>query len=65
MTVLDVQTMTHRMSSSLARQRFSTAMLGAFAVFALILAIVGLRRHVAPVCPISPQSPYRADNPGP
>ncbi len=42
MTVIDVQTMTDRMGSSLARQRFSTAMLGAFAVFALILAIVGV-----------------------
>jgi putative ABC transport system permease protein len=42
MTVVDVQTMTDRMSSSLARQRFSTAMLGAFAGFALILAIVGV-----------------------
>src|SRR5262249_39169080 len=35
MTVVDVQTMTDRMSSSLARQRFSTVMLGAFSVFAL------------------------------
>ncbi len=42
MTVYDVQTMTSRMSSSLARQRFSTLMLGAFAGFALILAIVGV-----------------------
>jgi predicted permease len=42
MTVIDIQTMTDRMSSSLARQRFSTLMLGAFAVFALILAIVGV-----------------------
>jgi putative ABC transport system permease protein len=41
-TVFDVQTMTDRMSTSLARQRFSTLMLGAFAVFALILAIVGV-----------------------
>jgi predicted permease len=41
-TVVDVQTMTDRMSGSLARQRFSTVMLGAFAVFALILAIVGV-----------------------
>jgi len=41
-TVVDVQTMTDRMSSSLARQRFSTVMLGAFSVFALILAIIGV-----------------------
>ena len=41
-TVIDVQTMTARMSSSLARQRFSTLMLGAFAAFALILAVVGV-----------------------
>jgi len=37
-----VQTMTERMSSSLARQRFATLMLGAFAAFALLLAIVGV-----------------------
>jgi predicted permease len=41
-TVFDVQTMADRMSASLARQRFSTLMLGAFAAFALILAIVGV-----------------------
>ena len=41
-TVADVQTMADRMSSSLARQRFSTVMLGAFAMFALILAVVGV-----------------------
>ena len=34
--------MTDRMSDSMARQRFSTMMLGAFAVFALILAVVGV-----------------------
>jgi ABC-type antimicrobial peptide transport system permease subunit len=34
--------MQDRMSDSLARQRFSTLMLGAFAVFALILAVVGV-----------------------
>ena len=34
--------MTDRMSDSLARQRFSTLMLGAFAAFALILAVVGV-----------------------
>ena len=42
MTVFDVQTMSNRVSASMARQRFSTIMLGAFAVFALILAIVGV-----------------------
>ena len=41
-TVFDVQTMTDRMSGSMARQRFSTMMLGAFAAFALILAVVGV-----------------------
>jgi predicted permease len=41
-TVYDIQTMPGRMSASLARQRFSTIMLGAFAGFALILAIVGV-----------------------
>jgi putative ABC transport system permease protein len=41
-TVVDVQTMADRMSGSLARQRFSTVMLGAFAVFALVLAVVGV-----------------------
>ena len=41
-TVFDVQTMSGRMSSSLARQRFSTLMLGAFAAFALVLAVVGV-----------------------
>jgi len=40
--VYDIRTMTDRMSDSLARQRFSTLMLGAFAVFALVLAIVGV-----------------------
>lgn len=42
MTVVDVQTMTDRMSDSMARQRFSTVMLGAFAAFALLLAVVGV-----------------------
>jgi predicted permease len=42
MTVVDVQTMTGRMSHSMARQRFSTLMLGAFALFALMLAVVGV-----------------------
>jgi ABC-type antimicrobial peptide transport system permease subunit len=41
-TVFDVQTMSSRMSASMARQRFSTLMLGSFAIFALILAIVGV-----------------------
>jgi predicted permease len=41
-TVVDVQTMTERMNGSMARQRFSTVMLGAFAAFALILAVVGV-----------------------
>jgi predicted permease len=41
-TVFDVQTMSHRMSASMARQRFSTIMLGAFAAFAVLLAIVGV-----------------------
>jgi ABC-type antimicrobial peptide transport system permease subunit len=41
-TVLDVRTMADRMSDSLARQRFATLMLGAFAIFALILAMVGV-----------------------
>jgi predicted permease len=42
MTVIDIQTMTDRMDRSLARQRFATVMLGAFAAFALILAVVGV-----------------------
>jgi len=41
-TVVDVQTMTERMGGSMARQRFSAVMLGAFATFALILAVVGV-----------------------
>jgi putative ABC transport system permease protein len=40
--VYDIRTMPDRMSDSLARQRFSTIMLGAFAVFALMLAAVGV-----------------------
>jgi len=40
--VFDVQPMTGRMSGSMARQRFSTIMLGAFAAFALLLAVVGV-----------------------
>jgi predicted permease len=42
LTVFDVRTMTDRMSDSMARQRFSTTMLGAFSGFALLLAIVGV-----------------------
>jgi predicted permease len=38
----DIRTMQDRMNDSLARQRFSAIMLGAFAVFALILAAVGV-----------------------
>ena len=41
-TIVDIQTMPDRVSQSMARQRFSTLMLGAFAVFALMLAIVGV-----------------------
>jgi hypothetical protein len=41
-TVVDVQAMGDRMSASMARQRFSTVMLGAFAMFALTLAVVGV-----------------------
>jgi putative ABC transport system permease protein len=37
-----VRTMQDRLSASLARQRFSTTMLGAFALFALILAAIGI-----------------------
>ena len=40
--VYEVRTMQDRLYSSLARQRFSTTMLGAFALFALILAAVGV-----------------------
>jgi predicted permease len=40
--VYDIRTMQDRMSDSMARQRFSAIMLGAFAVFALILAAIGV-----------------------
>ena len=40
--VYDVRTMQGRLYDSLARRRFSAIMLGAFAVFALILATVGV-----------------------
>ena len=41
-TISDMQTMTERMGTSMARQRFSTLMLGAFALFALLLAVIGV-----------------------
>jgi predicted permease len=40
--VYGVRTMQDRLHDSLARQRFSTLMLGAFAIFALLLAAVGV-----------------------
>lgn len=40
--VFDIATMQERLHRSLARQRFSMAMLGAFAVFALVLAAIGV-----------------------
>jgi predicted permease len=40
--VYGVRTMQDRLYGSMARQRFSSTMLGAFAVFALLLACVGL-----------------------
>ena len=40
--VYDVRTMRDRLHDSLARQRFSTTMLGAFAGFALLLTAVGV-----------------------
>ncbi len=40
--VYDIRTMQDRLYDSLARQRFATAMLGAFAAFALLLAAVGV-----------------------
>jgi len=40
--VYDIRTMEDRLYDSLARQRFATAMLGAFAAFALLLAAVGI-----------------------
>jgi predicted permease len=40
--VYDVRTMQDRLYGSLARQRFATTMLGAFAAFALLLAAVGV-----------------------
>jgi predicted permease len=40
--VYDIRTMQDRLYDSLARQRFSSTMLGAFASFAMLLAAVGL-----------------------
>jgi predicted permease len=40
--VFSVRTMQQRLYDSLARQRFSTTMLGAFALFALVLAAIGV-----------------------
>lgn len=40
--VFQIRTMQERLYDSLARQRFATTMLGAFAVFGLILAAVGV-----------------------
>jgi predicted permease len=40
--VYGIKTMQDRLYDSLARQRFSSTMLGAFAVFALLLAAIGL-----------------------
>ncbi len=42
LTVFDVRTMSDRMSASMARQRFAMTMLGGFAAFALVLAVVGV-----------------------
>jgi len=41
-TVVDVQPMSDRVNQSMARQRVSTMMLGSFALFALVLAVVGV-----------------------
>jgi predicted permease len=40
--VYEIRTMQERLHDSLARQRFASTMLGVFAVFALVLAAVGL-----------------------
>jgi putative ABC transport system permease protein len=42
MRSIEIRTMQERLHDSLARQRFASTMLGAFAVFALLLAAVGL-----------------------
>ena len=47
--VYGIRTMQDRLYDSLARQRFASTLLGAFAAFALLLAAVGIyRRHVLP-----------------
>jgi ABC-type antimicrobial peptide transport system permease subunit len=40
--VYEIRTMQDRLHDSLARQRFASTMLGAFALFALLLAAIGL-----------------------
>jgi predicted permease len=40
--IYDIRTMQDRMADSMARQRFSAIMLGAFAAFALVLAAIGV-----------------------
>jgi ABC-type antimicrobial peptide transport system permease subunit len=40
--IYDVRTMQERMADSMARQRFAAIMLGAFSLFALILAAIGV-----------------------
>jgi ABC-type antimicrobial peptide transport system permease subunit len=40
--VIDIRTMQDLLQQSLARQRFTTVMLGAFALFAMLLAAVGV-----------------------
>lgn len=40
--VYDIQTMEERLSRSLARRRFASVMLGCFAVFAMVLAAIGV-----------------------
>jgi len=42
LTVFDIRTMSERMSASMTRQRFAMTMLGVFAAFALLLAVVGV-----------------------
>jgi putative ABC transport system permease protein len=42
MPVFDVDTMDHRLYDAMARRRFSTFLLGVFAVLALILAAIGI-----------------------
>jgi predicted permease len=42
MPVFDVNTMDHRLYDAMARRRFSTFLLGVFAVIALILAAIGI-----------------------